>query len=192
MSVLPQLTIGLQIDKLCGVVLSHNHQDHSKAREDFEKWFIPCYSTDNLECGKPIMIGSYKVLPMRAYHNIECYAYWIRDTINNKNIIFATDTTEIPKVVDKEFDCMMLEANYSLTKINELIAEGKEVAQGYQNHCSIETLAEWLKNRQHNTNKLVLIHRSRRNYFDTTKAINELKEYVGNVIIAEPNTIIEI
>lgn len=178
----------VDIERLSGVLISHCHNDHSKARKDFEKWYIPCLSTDNITPNKPFTIDTFKILAIPVLHNVECFAFWIRDLVDNKDLLFVTDAVYMPNIIDKNFDCMLLEANYS----KEYVTTLEEMPTGCENHSSIEDLTKWLKLRQHGTKNLILIHLSSRGNIRPESALNSLKQYADNVYVATNGLKIEI
>ena len=166
--------------------------DHNKSRKDFDKRALTTYSVDNTKIGQTIKLGSFLIKILPAYHNVECISFLITDIITNKNIYFATDTKELPNIVDKKFDCMLIECNYSKEEIIDKISKGLDVHQGYENHMSLEYLAEWLKKRTTKPKTLCLIHLSNRSNLNEIKASECLKQYADNVLIAKEQLTIEI
>lgn len=185
-----KIIVNVNIDKLKGCLISHSHQDHSKSRKDFEKWNIPCYSTDNIKPNKLLKIGTFNVLAIKAYHNIDCYSFWIRDKINNKDILFATDTIQLPQnISDTYFDTMLLECHHDIDIIQERLKLKLPIEGMWSNHCSLQAVENWLKNKAKTTNNLLLIHKSNHNLLNEKTAKERLEIYANNVTVVNNNTI---
>ena len=78
-----------ETSKIVGALYTHNHGDHNfKAKKGaknsdlFREWGIDVYGIDNMEVGKPYDIGSYRVYPLPAIHDVPCYSYLIECNIS--------------------------------------------------------------------------------------------------------------
>ena len=106
-----------ETSKIVGALYTHNHGDHNlKVKKDkknsdlLSEWGIDVYGIDNMGVGKTYGIGSFKVLPLPAIHDVPCYSYLIK--CDNKSILFATDTNQLVKVNGIEIDTFIVEVNY--------------------------------------------------------------------------------
>lgn len=196
------LECGIKYEKICEhidferldcVVISHEkHRDHSLSMKDFEEACIDIYSPLNLKDIKIVSLDNWNIVPFPCTHNVECFGYIIHNKAENKSCIFATDTTSLPQIADRPFDCMMFECNYNYDKVIENSRLGKLNNDGYKNHMALEVLVEWLKTRHNKPKHLVAIHLSNNGNIDKELAINELKQYGENVCLAKKGVKIEI
>lgn len=181
----------IDFEKLEMVLISHIHQDHHLCYDKFAE-YIPTFSPENTKVGKVISGQNWTAMPIQCYHNVECYGYIIRNKNEQKDILFCTDTRELPKVADRHFDLMMLECNYDYDSV---IANSKALAlpnDGYKNHLSLETLTEWLNVRENNPQNLMAIHISTNNNLNRELAKATLTQYAKNFYFAKKGLVIEI
>lgn len=186
-----QITPHIDFNKLDYVLCSHQaHKDHGLCIKDFEDAFIEIWSPEDLS--KSILIPNWKVTTMRLTHNVDCYGFMILNSIENKSIIFCTDTTSLPQIADRPFDCMMLECNYNYDKVIENARNGKLTNDGYKNHMALEDLVDWLKVREYKPKHLVAIHLSNNGNINKELVQKELPPFAENFYIAKKGVKIEI
>lgn len=126
--------------KLKIVLLTHIHGDHfnratikklSKERPTLR--FACCHWLINelLDCGVSkknidvLKIGIlynytlFKVMPIKAYHDVPNCGY--RIFINNKKVLYITDTSTLEGISAKNYDLYLVEANYDETELSNKI-----------------------------------------------------------------------
>lgn len=126
--------------KLKIVLLTHIHGDHfnratikklSKERPTLR--FACCHWLINelLDCGVSkknidvLKIGIsynytlFKVMPIKAYHDVPNCGY--RIFINNKKVLYITDTGTLEGISAKNYDLYLVEANYDETELSNKI-----------------------------------------------------------------------
>lgn len=126
--------------KLKIVLLTHTHGDHfnratikklSKERPTLR--FACCHWLINelLDCGVSkknidvLKIGIlynytlFKVMPIKAYHDVPNCGY--RIFINNKKVLYITDTGTLEGISAKNYDLYLVEANYDETELSNKI-----------------------------------------------------------------------
>ena len=179
-----------EISKVVGAIYTHNHGDHNlKVRKDkknsdlLSEWGIDVYGIDNMEVGKTYEIGSFRVIPLPAIHDVPCYSYLIK--CDNKNILFATDTNQLVKVNGLEIDSFIVEVNYSIKLMNELLDSNEDEMEMYiqakrtnEKHLSLESLCDYFENLGYPPRKILTIHGSGRKWFDLRQTKKELSKYL--------------
>ena len=175
---------------LNALLISHEHLDHSKSFNQFQRIGINTITWENVEDGKIINLEHWKILPMRLIHNVECFGFLIYNKLENKRIAYITDTTYIPKLA--KVDCLIIDTNYSHQKINEKLNNGENINKGYKNHLSVEDIAEYLKLLDYQIPYLVAYHISNSGLNDVEIIQNLLSSLVGELIISKPNTKFEL
>ena len=168
------------------VLLTHIHSDHfSKptikilAHERPLIKFICCewLLPDLLNCGvakqqiwllqlnKLYDLGLCKVSPFKLYHDVKNCGW--RVFVNNKKIIYATDTRTLNGVTALNYDLYLIEGNYSEEEITKRIAK-KQALNQYcyelnviDRHLSVEQASEWLLENMGENSKYMLIHQHR-------------------------------
>ena len=115
------------LKNVVGCLVTHQHNDHSKAISSIIKAGIPVYSSadtfeakgiDTSSCHlanivKPTIKfknGGFVITPLQAYHDVPCLAYVIEHEEMGR-LLFATDTYKLPYKV-KNLNHMMIECNY--------------------------------------------------------------------------------
>jgi len=175
--------LDFNIGKLVGVVASHSHKDHFGHAEEYLKAGIPVYAPEETHKSlsrkylnqvvvkpykhgdKPYEIGSFKIYPFPAEHDVECFGYVISHP-EMGNVIFATDTS----FVRQNFkgikpNHILIEANYSEAIINDLLSKGlidqARVNRTFRTHMSIETCKEFVRaNKTASLDSVMLLHLS--------------------------------
>lgn len=178
------------ISKIVGAIYTHNHGDHNlKAKKDLrnsdvmQSWGIDVYGIDNMEVGKTYEIGSFKVLPLPALHDVPCYSYLIK--CDNKSILFATDTSKLVKVNGIEIDVFIVEVNYSIELMNRMLEKQEEETEldiqairTNEKHLALETLCEYFDTLGYIPKQILTIHGSGRKWFNLDQTQQQLSCYV--------------
>lgn len=176
----------IDLNKLQGCIVSHEHKDHSIAKENLGRFSVNVYDNTNMQVGKTYRIGDYRVFPIQSQHNVPCFGFIINSINEDKKILFSTDTYEIdPHTPDIQYDLAMLECNYSESYVN------KE-DEGYYNHMSCERLQNWLEIRQHNPKILCLIHLSTRGNLGDIDLNVAFKQHCERLYVAKKGLEFEI
>lgn len=189
---LPYETIAknCNLGKLNGVFATHFHQDHSKSFDKFEKFGFDTFSPKNIQDGKIIDLPNWKIMPMKLVHNVECFGFLILNKIENKKIVYCTDTTYLPKVGNA--DLFILDCNYDEEIVFDKMTKGEEVNIGYRNHCSTQKIAEYIHELGFKPKNLVAYHLSNSQLQSIQKIQETLSPLVENLHIAKPNTEISV
>ena len=162
--------------KVIGCLVTHEHQDHSKACKDILKAGIGCYMSngtqealqiENWDCisvegKKTFKIGSFDVMPFSTEHDAaEPFGFFIRNNVTCEKLVYMTDTYYSKYTFDN-VDYWIVECNY----IDELMQSDTETPKALKNrllesHMSLNRLVDMFKaNNTKLASKIVLVHLS--------------------------------
>lgn len=117
---------------------------------------------DVLEVGTIYNFNICKVSPLLLYHNVPQCGY--RIFIEDKKMIYATDTNTLEGISAKNYDYYLIEANYTEEGIKERI-EAKELLGLYvyeyesmENHLSKEKCDEFITNNKKDDSEYYYMH----------------------------------
>lgn len=188
--------LGTQMNKIDGVLVSHEHKDHSKAIHEFLKTGIDVYTSRGTltaigeeksaysHCVKSqelITVGDIEVVPFEINHDAaEPLGFMLRD---DKDIVmFATDTYNVEYKLNGATK-LMIECNHSYEIIDKKVAAGtlnkKRAERLVRSHFSFENLKNWLKrNDLTGLKEIYLLHLSKTNA-DPIQFQKEIEELTG-------------
>ena len=127
-----------KVNDVLACFVSHEHKDHSKAIKDLlgaaiDVYALPetlsalnmsgHYRSHSVELLKPIIIGTFEVLPIPMHHDVPCVGYLVRSAATKEQLFFATDTYKIT-VNPTKLDYLILEINYQKEIVDELVNDG--------------------------------------------------------------------
>lgn len=97
-----------KLGEYAGVLVTHEHMDHARAAAHCVTMGLPVYMTEGtfsaldvpnlpnlhgIKADEPFPVGSYDVLPLRAYHDAtEPVCFLIHSRADGESLLFATDT----------------------------------------------------------------------------------------------------
>lgn len=172
----------LDIDKVCGAVVSHNHKDHNfnDNVKRFSSFGIPILTTLNGIVGKKVQYGNYSIIPLPCKHNVKCYGYLINT--DNTTILFATDTKDLPKV-NIHVDIFMIEVNYIEEMVNKVLnaMDYNDQKLSYESRClithnSLERTELYFHNLNYKPSAILIIHKSDNpNHYEDKRVVDTLK-----------------
>lgn len=79
---------------------------------------------DIFEIGKTYDYGLFKIIPVYLYHDVDNCGY--RLFMNDKKIVYMTDTHTLDGIDAKDYDLYLIEGNYGEDEIQQRIEEKKE------------------------------------------------------------------
>ena len=147
--------------KIDGALITHAHQDHSKATASLMKMGIDVYTSADtatacnltghrlrtIEPFKNTRIGGFDVYPFDVQHDVPNYGYLITAG-NGERLIYATDTYYI-KYVFPSITHIMLECNFDSETLTQNVADGYVppmlAKRLHKSHMSLETVVTTLK-----------------------------------------------
>jgi len=190
--------LDFKVSDVSAVLLSHSHGDHSKSIKDMVKLGVDCYmplataeelNIDSrrikpIKAGKSISIGSLKVYPFEAQHDVECYGYLILNE-SGERLLFLTDSYYC-KYTFKGLTHIAVEANYSKSILDKNIDEGITPRimrkRLIKSHFSLENVLEFLKaNDLSKVQEIHLLHLSDSNS-DEALFKQEVKKLTGKPV----------
>ena len=170
------------ISQIKGCLLTHEHQDHSKAVYDVAIHGIPVimspgtyeYLTEknarlrlqnrliSLAEGEVIHFSTFTIMPVKALHDAEePYAFLIRYDPTMETVLYATDTYDLPNAYPN-VNHWLVECNYTMDKARTLLEEPEKAPlfeRLIRSHMSLERLCKRLApNDLTRTRTIVLIH----------------------------------
>ena len=192
-----QITLGFDTANVKGCLVSHGHNDHSKALPDLMRSGIDCYMTRGtseekgasghraiiISAGSSFAPGNFVVYPFATEHDAaEPTGFLISHVPSGERLLYATDTFYL-RYAFKGVHYMLIECNYC-----------QDIARGrYQNgeidkalydrlmtsHMSLENLKSFLNACDLSaTRNIVLLHMSDGNA-DEARMVREVRELTG-------------
>jgi conserved hypothetical protein len=168
------------------VLLTHKHSDHLKIRTlqrlqaerptlrvacgDFLLEELPCIKNiDVLQVGKIYDYGTFKVSPVKLYHDVPNFG-WRIFLLNGQKIFHATDTVHLEGITAKGYDLYAIEHNYCEEYIQQAIEEARangEYTHAYGNintHLSIQQARAFIEANRKESSEVLELHKSRSFY----------------------------
>lgn len=198
--------LGFDVGKVNCCIISHQHGDHCKYADKYEKVFttiaprsvIKTKGLRNTSEAIPfskIQAGRFTVLPFPAHHDVECLGYIIGHP-DIGNLMFLTDSF----MCDYNFKGLshiMIECNYNDDALIDAIERGS--TSSYQKerlmttHMELATTKKTLIEQDLSTVQTVtLLHLSSENS-DENKMITEVQKTIGKrVFVARKGLVIDI
>lgn len=145
------------------VLVSHEHQDHSKAVKDLLRVGIDVWMSKGTANGLGLehpmcefryglieTIGSWRVFPFTVEHDAsEPMGFLLQSDTAAGRLLYATDAQYVNPRLGDGCTILALEANFSLEKIKANVASGEvDRARKHRtmwNHQSIDTVLKFLK-----------------------------------------------
>ncbi len=174
--------LDFEISKINGLIITHEHGDHSKYAEQYIANGIDLYASAGtidalklkskmpvniIAAGNTYHIKNFTILPFNVIHDAnEPLGYLIHHK-ETGNILFLTDT-HYSKYKFKNLNQIIVEANYDIEIVNANVIAGKIPAAMINrlrtSHMSIDTTMQLLTdNDLTNVNNILLIHLSKNN-----------------------------
>lgn len=164
--------------KLKIVLLTHKHGDHfNKAtikKLAYERptlrfacceWLVDSLvkcgvnkkNIDVIEIGKKYNYKIFQIVAIKLYHDVLNCGY--RIFINNKKIIYATDTKTLDGISAKKYDLYLIEGNYeSEEELHNRATDEYYEKRVKETHLSKVQATEWLMKNMGENSKYVFMH----------------------------------
>lgn len=192
--------IDFNLKKIVGVIVSHEHGDHSKHVQLFLWSRIPVYMSAGtnrsltikgsflpflIESGVKKQLGNFTVLPFDVKHDAAEPLGFLIHHPECGNVLFATDTYFLPYTF-AGLNNILIEANYRKDLLEANIQAGSIPPalrdRTLQSHMSLDTCREAiLANDLSRVNNIILIHLSDGN--------SDAREFVSNIHRATGKTV---
>lgn len=195
-----QEALNFKTTDIDGVLVSHEHGDHSKACKDLIKAGVNLYMTKGTKEALKldshriksfknfgdsyfdVDIGSFKIKPFKIVHDAkEPVGFVIYDSLTNEELVFITDTQY--SIYSFSPDYFMMEVNYVREAINKNDSLHPDLrARIKENHMSLDTAINLLERSDlSRLKKIYVMHLSDAN--SDAKVIKErLQELTGVAI----------
>lgn len=194
-----QKALNFKTTDIDGVLVSHEHGDHSKACKDLIKSGVDLYMTKGTKEALKldshrvktfrqwsmyldVEIGSFIIKPFRTIHDAkEPVGFVIYDSISKEELVFITDTQY--SIYNFSPDYFMLEVNYVTESINKSESINPDLrARIKKTHMSLDTAINLLERSDlSNLKKVYVIHLSDLNS-DAELIKERLQELTGVAI----------
>lgn len=203
--------LNFNLSKVAAMLLSHEHNDHSKSTKELMNNGIDVYMSEptasalslsghrlnTIEPLKQFEVGNFKILPFEVQHDATLpLGYLIEEKSSGYRLLFATDTYYL-KYKFKNLNGIAIECNYIKETLDQNIADGyiNEASKPrlLQSHFSLENVKSFLKaNVLKDCQEIVLLHLSNRNA-NANQMIKEIEELTGiTPKIAEKGLIVDL
>jgi len=199
-----ELRMCVDLTHIEGCLLSHRHQDHSKAVEDILRAGVPVYSSEGtfnalgvshhrsniVKHGQNFTVGDWTVKPFDVVHDVEEPLGFLMAK-NRHKILYLTDTSYSPftfegithALVEADFSYKILEDN--LEKDNVHYARKKRTID---NHMALEDVIEFLNSCDlSRLREIHLLHLSDENSDEDMFKKELQREFGVPIIVAEAN-----
>lgn len=191
-----QEALNFKVTDIDGVLVSHEHVDHSKACKNLIKAGVDLYMTKGtkealkLESHRvklfkqyhlylDLEIGSFKIKPFKTVHDAkEPVGFIICDTLAKEELVFITDTQY--SIYSFSPDYFMIEINYDKETINANPGLNDKLRERIKkNHMSLDTAINLLERSDlSRLKKIYVMHLSDRNS-DAELIKKSLQELTG-------------
>ena len=196
--------MGFYFSKVCGCLISHEHNDHSKSAKEVANAGIDVYCSsgtadairitghrlNRITALKQFNVGNFAVLPFKTEHDCaEPLGFLIVHQGTGEKLVFATDTFYVRHLFNNP-NYIMCECNYCLDSLKANVEDGT-VPEAFKNrliqsHFSLDNVKEFLEaNVTSDTRKIILMHLSDDNS-DAARMVKEIKELTGiDTVVAD-------
>ncbi len=194
-----QRKLNFQLSGISGLLVTHEHKDHSKAVADMMKAGIDCYMSQGtaqaialsghrikaINAKESFNIGSWKILPFDTQHDAAEPLGFLLVNQAGEKLLFATDTyyTQYKFV---GLTHIAIECNYAIDILNANVESGLVLPamkeRTLQSHFSLANVKEFLKaNDLSKVGEIHLLHLSGDNS-DAARFKREIQELTGKIV----------
>lgn len=191
--------LNFRTSEIVACLISHEHQDHSKAVKDLIKAGIDCYMTQDtaealevsghrlhiIRAKQQFRLGSWTILPFDVAHDaVEPIGFLLANKTGEK-LLYATDTYYV-RYRFRGLTHIAVECNYSMdilrANIEAGLVEPALKKRILKSHFSLEHVKEFLKaNDLSQVKEIWLLHLSDRNS-DAELFKREIQELTGKPV----------
>lgn len=152
--------LDFNINKIVGVLVSHQHLDHAKYSAEYEKAGIPVFKPYESDIERQVRTyGEFVIKSFPLVHDIPCCGFLIQHPETGR-VLYASDTEYI-KYRFRNLNHILIECNYSKDLIPEDAVNRSHVMAG---HMELQTVLEFLRtNNSLALRSAVLLHMSAKN-----------------------------
>ena len=153
-----QIGCGFRTSSIDACLVTHRHGDHAAAVPKLLQRGITVYSNadvaglyegvQELHALREHTVGTFRVLPFEAEHDVPCYGYQVTSTATGEKLVYITDSAYV-RYTFTGLTHIMIEANYAEDIMIGNVRDDKipfPLAERVaQTHMSIDTLLELLR-----------------------------------------------
>lgn len=171
--------LDFNISRIVGVVVSHQHGDHSKYSAEYEKAGIPVFRPYESDMERQVRTyGEFVIKSFLLVHDVPCCGFLIRH-LEAGNVLYVSDTEYI-KYRFRDLSHIICECNYDEDCIDKDLPNYAHILQG---HMSLNTCKGFIaENKSAALRNVILCHLSMRNA-DADKCEKEIKGVVDDSVI---------
>ena len=190
---------GFRLSEIKACLISHEHQDHSKAVKDIMRAGIDCYMSQGtaealglfghrlniIKAKQQFRIGTWAILPFETQHDAQEPLGFLLANQDGEKLLYATDTYFI-RYRFQGLTHILIEANYSLDILKRNVEAGavpKELkSRLLKSHFSLENVKRFLQaNDLSKVEAIFLLHLSDGNS-DAERFKREVMELTGKPV----------
>lgn len=194
-----QRGLNFQISNIAGCLISHEHQDHSKAARDVMKGGIDCYMSKGTmealdisghrakvaKAREQFSAGTWTILPFEVQHDASEPLGFLLANQGGDKLLFATDTFYV-RYRFRGLTHIMVECNYAADILRANVEAGTVPVELknrlLKSHFSLENVKGFLKaNDLSKVREIHLIHLSDGNS-DAARFKREIQELTGKMV----------
>lgn len=172
-----QIGCGFRTSSIDACLVTHRHGDHAAAIPKLIQRGIAVYSNADVAARykgvqelterKEHPIGTLRILPFAAEHDVPCYGYQVTSTETGEKLVYITDSAYV-RYTFTGLTYIMIEANYAEDIMIDNVRDEKipfSLAERVaQTHMSIDTLLDLLRaNDMTKVRQIYLLHLSDNN-----------------------------
>ena len=172
-----QIGCGFKTSSIDGCLVTHRHGDHAAAIPKLIERGITVYSNadvaefyegvQELPALREYTIGTFRVLPFDAVHDVPCYGYQVTSTATGEKLVYITDSAYV-RYTFSGLTHIMIEANYDedimLGNVRDEKIPFSLAERVAGTHMSIDTLIDLLRaNDMTRVRQIYLLHLSDNN-----------------------------
>ena len=169
-----QIGCGFRTSTIDACLVTHRHGDHAAAIPKLIQRGITVYSNADVAARykgvqelialREHTIGTFRILPFMAEHDVPCYGYQVTSTVTGEKLVYITDSAYV-RYTFTGLTHIMIEANYDedimLGNVRDEKVPLSLAERVAQTHMSIETLLELLRaNDMSKVRQIYLLHLS--------------------------------
>lgn len=206
----------VDLDKVRGLIVSHQHYDHAKYLKDYASCGFPCVASAAVWDARKLYtvnsynapdifqrfnLGSFEIMPIPAVHDVPTMGFIIMHEELGR-LLFLTDSRAMvdgegcPLVVNG-LNHIMIECNYSFQHLEEAIREGRtqlfQKERIMRTHMEVDTCIDTLLATDLSTvSEVILLHLSSNNNKEEFCRERVVKAIGKEVYVANPGLEVEL
>jgi hypothetical protein len=167
--------IEYDISDIEAVLISHEHKDHSGFVKEYHDHGLQVFCSDKVrqiyDLHHSLLITNhfstltFKIAPLKGYHDVESYLFYIESKIDHENCFFIIDSVKTDALLC-DLNHIIIEANYSDDLIIGKILGSKYLNRVINSHMSLENAIKYVNDSVKNSEwlpKVYLVHLSDNN-----------------------------